>query len=55
MKIGNWHIIHDSELKRIREIDIRLKRKFSPEQIKAILDGTGHYSRNPKREKKAAA
>jgi len=54
MRIGNWHIIHDNELKRIREIDLKLRRKFSPAQIVAILDGTGHYSRNPMKKEKAA-
>lgn len=51
MRIFNWHIIHDKELRRIRALDLQLKRKFSPDQINAILDGRGvHIARNPKRK-----
>lgn len=53
MKVFNWHIIHDRELKQIREIDLKLKRKFSPSERQAILDGRAHCHLNPK--KKAAA
>jgi len=53
MKIFDWHIIKDSELRRIRQIDLSLKRKFSPEQIAAILDGKAHIARNPNRKKAA--
>lgn len=50
MKIFNWHIIHDRELRQLRERDIQLARKFSKKEIEALLDGSYHIRRNPKRK-----
>ena len=50
MRIFNWHIIHDNELKRLRERDLQLARKFSKKEIEALLDGSYHIRRNPRRK-----
>lgn len=50
MRIFNWHIIHDRELRQIRERDQALARKFSKREIEALLDGSYHIRRNPKRK-----
>jgi hypothetical protein len=61
MKIGNWHIIHDRELRQKereredeRDLAMRLKRILTPSQIQSIMDGKGYYSRMPIRKKAAA-
>ena len=47
MKLGNWHIIHDSELKKIREIETSLKRRFTAAQIEELRNGKIHLQRYP--------
>jgi hypothetical protein len=49
MQIGKWHIISDEELKKRQETELELKRRFSPEIIKALKTGAVHLRRNPKR------
>ena len=54
----NFHIIKDSEFKRLRDRDIelsRLRRKITERQIIGILEGKAHVARNPVRQKKEAA
>ena len=53
MKLGNWHIIHDSELEKIKQTEIALKRRFTPAQIEALREGKLHLHRNP--QKRVAA
>lgn len=54
----NFHIIKDSEFKRLQDRDIelsRLRRKITERQIIGILEGKAHVARNPVRQKKEVA
>jgi len=54
MKLFNYHLISDAEYRRIRQIDMALKRRFTPEQIEAIMSGKVYIARNPTRKNKVA-
>lgn len=51
--IGNWYILSKSEMTKIKETELALKRRFTPAQIEALRDGKIHLRKNPQR--KAAA
>ncbi len=51
----SFHIVHDSELKRRDELELALKRRFTPEQWQAIREGRAHVHRNPVKKEKVAA
>ena len=52
--IGNWYIINKSELEKIRQTEIALKRRFTPAQIEELRNGKVYLQRFPKRKKVAA-
>ena len=37
--MANWHIIHDRELRVIRMLDIKRRRKFTKQEIFNRVDG----------------
>ena len=49
----NFNIIHKSELDKIRETELALKRRFTPTQIEDLRAGRIHLHKNP--PKKVAA
>ena len=46
-QLFNWHIIHDSEMRKIRETELALKRRFTEAQIADLRNGKLHLHKNP--------
>ena len=47
-------LISDAEYRRIRQIDMALKRRFSPAQIEQIMTGKVYIAKNPTRKSRVA-
>jgi len=54
MKLFNYHLISDAEYRRIRQIDMALKRRFNPAQIEQIMTGKVYIAKNPTRKSRVA-
>lgn len=54
MKLFNYHLISDAEYRRIRQIDMALRRRFTPVQIEQIMSGRVYIAKNPTRKSKVA-